>query len=200
MPEYALGEDDSNGSDDLLDQMLMSTHAELLAAIDTEQAGGHRGVPTTAEDNIATSAAADAVRASRAVPGQRPANKREANGTTNPSSQGPITIGNVHNGTLAIGSHAYAVNHRSSEGRSDQATAQLLEAIRALRADLQRVRHTEQTAGLDAVLAATEEEIVATGHTRAGHREYLRAVLTASQTSVSALASAAAVAHLLEMG
>ncbi len=108
-----------------------------------------------------------------------------------------VTIGDVSGSTFAIGSHARAVGHHGAGARPDEATERLLAAVRELRADLTRVRGTEQTAALDAELAGCEEEIAGTGQAGPTRRERLRRLLEDSQSLVNLLASAGAVAGLL---
>jgi hypothetical protein len=109
-----------------------------------------------------------------------------------------VRIGDVSHSTFAIGSHAHAESHHHA-GSRDQAAEELLNAVRELRADLTRVRGTEQTAALDAELADTEDEIARTGQATPTRRERLRALLTESEPLVSLLASAGAVAAMLGM-
>ncbi|MFF0382728.1 hypothetical protein [Streptomyces sp. NPDC004286] len=108
-----------------------------------------------------------------------------------------VRIGDVSGSTFAIGSHAHAESHQhGSGGPGDQ---ELLRAVRELRADLERVRGTEQTAALDTALAETEAEIARTGQAGPTRRERLRQLLDDSQALLSVLASAGAVAGLLGM-
>ncbi|MER7178544.1 hypothetical protein ABT404_03480 [Streptomyces hyaluromycini] len=92
--------------------------------------------------------------------------------------------------------HHYAVGHAAD---MDEATEQLLRAVRELQADLQRVRATDQTTALVEALAETEDEITATGQAGPTHRERLRELLSDSQALMSILASAGALAGLLGM-
>ncbi|MEU6193163.1 hypothetical protein [Streptomyces sp. NPDC047061] len=107
-----------------------------------------------------------------------------------------VSMGNVTGSTFAIGSHAHAESHHHGAG-GDRADEELLAVIRELRADLERVRGTEQTAALGAALAETEEEIARTGQAGPTRRERLRALLTDSQALLNVLASAGALAGLL---
>ncbi|MEU1593779.1 hypothetical protein ABZ468_13230 [Streptomyces sp. NPDC005708] len=110
-----------------------------------------------------------------------------------------VSIGDVSHSTFAIGSHAQAVSHQGTAGQRDEAAEELLKAVRELRADLARVRGSEQTAALDAALAQTEDEITRTGQAAPSRRERLRELLSDSQALLSVLASAGAVAGLLGM-
>lgn len=110
-----------------------------------------------------------------------------------------VSIGDVSKSTFAIGSHAQAVSHHGMAPQRDEAAEELLNAVRELRADLERVRGTEQTAALGAALAETEDEITRTGQAAPSRRERLRELLSDSQALLSVLASAGAVAGLLGM-
>ncbi|MGI5457236.1 hypothetical protein ACQEWB_29535 [Streptomyces sp. CA-249302] len=117
-------------------------------------------------------------------------------------SEPGVNIGNISgNNTFAVGSHARAESHHVHQGggpQLDETAQQLLEAVRALRADLQeKVRSSEQTVALDAALAETETEITTTGQATPTRRERLRELLTDSQALLTVLASAGAVAGLV---
>ncbi|MGP4005687.1 hypothetical protein [Streptomyces sp. 4N124] len=106
-------------------------------------------------------------------------------------------IGAITN-THSVESYARATGHAHTAAM-DEATAELLRAVRELQADLQRVRATEQTAALVAALAETEEEITITGQAGPIRRERLRELLSDSQALMNILASAGALAGLLGM-
>ncbi|MFJ8730486.1 hypothetical protein [Streptomyces bauhiniae] len=106
-----------------------------------------------------------------------------------------VRIGDVSGSTFAIGSHAHAESHQHGTGAP--ADRELLEAVRELRADLARVRGTEQTAALGEALADTEAEITRTGQASPTRRERLRELLADSQALLGVLASAGTVAGLL---
>ncbi|MGP4010161.1 hypothetical protein [Streptomyces sp. 4N124] len=109
--------------------------------------------------------------------------------------------GGVHGGTFAIGNQAHAESHHhAAAAPRDQAAEELLKAVRELRADLTRVRASDETAALAAALAETEEEIVTTGQAGPTRLERLRQLLNDSQALVGLIASAGAVAGLLGMG
>ncbi|MFC8361821.1 hypothetical protein ACFUIY_18380 [Streptomyces griseorubiginosus] len=105
--------------------------------------------------------------------------------------------GGVHGSTFAVGSHARAESHHWGTPGRDEGAEALLAAVRELRADLTRLRSTDETATLDTALAETEEELVTTGQAGPTRRERLRALLDDSQALVNLLASAGAVAGLL---
>jgi len=121
------------------------------------------------------------------------------------SEEPRVNIGNISgNSTVAFGSQAHAeshhVHHGGAAAQLDEATEQLLTAVRELRADLdQRVRASDQTAALGEALAETEEEITTTGQAGPTRRERLRELLSDSQALVTFLASAGALAGLLGM-
>ncbi|MCG7208574.1 MULTISPECIES: hypothetical protein [Streptomyces] len=114
------------------------------------------------------------------------------------SEEPRVTMGNVSGSTFAIGSHAHAESHHHGAGGSGT-DEELLAAVRDLRADLARVRGTEQTAALGTALAETEDEITSTGQAGPTRRERLRELLADSQALLSVLASAGALAGLLGM-
>ncbi|MET7680169.1 hypothetical protein [Streptomyces sp. NPDC005423] len=108
-----------------------------------------------------------------------------------------VSIGDVSRSTFAIGSHAHAESHHGTGPRRDEATEELLRAVRELRADLARVRGTDGTATLATALADTEDEITRTGRATPSRRERLRELLADSQALLTVLASAGAVAGLV---
>ncbi|WP_330459398.1 hypothetical protein OIB37_22510 [Streptomyces sp. NBC_00820] len=112
-----------------------------------------------------------------------------------------VSFGDVSKSTFAVGSHAHAESHHQYGAGAplDEGAEELLRAVRELRADLERVRGSEQTAELGSALAETEDEITRTGQAGATRRERLRELLTDSQALLSVLASAGAVAGLLGM-
>ncbi|MGY1498114.1 hypothetical protein ACW4TU_16190 [Streptomyces sp. QTS52] len=118
---------------------------------------------------------------------------------TDGSNEPHVNIGDVSHSTFAIGSHASAVAHHGTAPQRDEAAEELLRAVRELRADLARVRASEETDALRTALEETEEEITRTGRAAPSRRERLRELLTDSQTLLNVLASAGAVAGLLGM-
>ncbi|MGW1746130.1 hypothetical protein ACWCRD_11045 [Streptomyces sp. NPDC002092] len=110
-----------------------------------------------------------------------------------------INFGNISGGAFAFGSHGHAESnqHYGAAPQRDEATEQLLEAVRQLRADLERVNSTEQTVALGQALADTETEITSTGEAGPTRRQRLRELLTDSQALVTFLSSAGALAGLL---
>ncbi|MFJ6084053.1 hypothetical protein ACIQI8_21880 [Streptomyces sp. NPDC092369] len=116
-----------------------------------------------------------------------------------PSEEPNVSFGNVSDSTFAIGSHAHAESHHhhGAAGERDQATEELLAAVRELRADLERVRASDRTAALATELEETEAEITGTGAVGHGRRQRLRELLADSQSLLNVLASAGAVAALV---
>jgi len=112
-----------------------------------------------------------------------------------------ITIGDISgNNTVAVGNQAHAESRHVHYGEGvqpDEATEQLLAAVRQLRQDLERVNSSEQTVALDEALAETESEITSTGQAGPTRRQRLRELLADSQALVTFLSSAGAVAGLL---
>jgi hypothetical protein len=105
--------------------------------------------------------------------------------------------GGVSQSTFAIGSHARAESHHGTAVPRDEAAEELLAAVRELRADLTRMRASDETAALDEALAGTEEEITRTGAAAPSRLDRLRQLLQDSQGLVNLVASAGAVAGLL---
>ncbi|MHC3468272.1 hypothetical protein ACYF6T_06135 [Streptomyces sp. 7R007] len=112
-----------------------------------------------------------------------------------------VNLGNVTGSTFAIGSHAHAESHHHGTGgaQRDEDAERLLAAVRELRADLARVRASDETTALDAALAETETELTGTGQATPSRRERLRRLLADSQSLLTVLTSAATVAGLLGM-
>ncbi|MBL3667853.1 hypothetical protein JL475_18035 [Streptomyces sp. M2CJ-2] len=110
-----------------------------------------------------------------------------------------VRLGDVHGSTFAIGSNAHAESHHGTPAPRDAAAEELLTAVRELRADLARLRQSEQTARLDEALADTEEEIGRTGTAAESRRRRLRDLLADAETITGLLASAGTVAGLLGM-
>ena len=116
------------------------------------------------------------------------------------SQEPSVHIGNASHATFAIGSHAHAESHHhNGPAERDAAAEELLNAVRELRADLARVRESEQTARLEAALAETEEEIARTGTAGEGRLQRLRELLDDAQAVLALFASAGTVAGLLGM-
>ncbi|MHB9859606.1 hypothetical protein [Streptomyces sp. YIM S03343] len=113
-----------------------------------------------------------------------------------------ITIRDISGGTFAFGDNAHVESHHTTGptaplDEAAEAAQELLRAVRELRADLVRVRATDQTATLDTALADTEDEITRTGRAAPSRRERLRELLGDSQALLTVLASAGTVAGLV---
>lgn len=116
---------------------------------------------------------------------------------TSEEPQPQIHIGEVSGSTFAIGSHAEARSYHGTTPPPDQATEQLLTALRALRADLSGAGTPEGTGELDGALADAEDEITRTGSVGEGRLRRLRALLADAVGVSTVAASAATVAALL---
>lgn len=114
-----------------------------------------------------------------------------------PENEPHVTMGDVSHSTFAIGSHARAESRHGGPAARDEASEELLAAVRELRADLTRMRASGQTAELDTVLAETEEELVSAGQADPTRLQRLRQLLTDSESLVGLVASAGSLAGLL---
>ncbi|GAA4805781.1 hypothetical protein [Streptomyces ziwulingensis] len=126
-------------------------------------------------------------------------NSTDSADQADPAGEPGVRIGDVAHSTFAVGSHARAESHHGTAPGGDGADEELLAAVRALRADLVRVRQDEGTRRLDEALADTEEEITRTGTAGGRGRQRLRDLLTDSQAVLTLFTSAAAVGGLLGM-
>ncbi|MFI9174026.1 hypothetical protein [Streptomyces lincolnensis] len=108
--------------------------------------------------------------------------------------------GGIHGGTFAFGDQAHVESHHYGTGvQRDAAAEELLAAVRELRADLTRVRASDETAALDEALADTEDDLTRTGQATPSRLDRLRQLLEDSQNVVTFLASAGALTGLLGM-
>nr|EIF93421.1 hypothetical protein [Streptomyces tsukubensis NRRL18488] len=99
--------------------------------------------------------------------------------------------------TFGAGSTASTVNHTAGAVVDDPVQRELLAAVRALRADLERLVATAGTEILDAELVAAEDEITASGAAGPARLERLRGALTTAGEWVGVLGSGVAVAELV---
>ncbi|WP_156723093.1 hypothetical protein [Streptomyces apocyni] len=105
-------------------------------------------------------------------------------------SRGGIHIKHVQ-GAFAIGDHNSVVNQPGA-AQPDPAAAELLKAVRELRADLARLNTTDETAALDGELADAEDEIGRTGRAEPGLLGRIGQALTRATAVTGLLASATA--------
>ncbi|MFI7101176.1 hypothetical protein ACIBK8_17600 [Streptomyces sp. NPDC050161] len=105
---------------------------------------------------------------------------------------GGIHIGSVQ-GALAIGNNNTVTQYGGGAASVDAAQEELLRAVRALRADLDRVVESPQTVALGSELADTEAEIADNGAAGPGRLARLRTALTDANAVVGLLSSGAAV-------
>ncbi|MFF7308495.1 hypothetical protein [Streptomyces sp. NPDC008137] len=115
------------------------------------------------------------------------------------SDEPSVSINRADNSAFAFGRHGNATTNNVVQGSRDESAEELLQAVREVRGDLQRMRESEQRARLDEALAETEDEINRTGSAGAGRLQRLREVLGDTETVLSAFASAGALAVLLGM-
>ncbi|MFE7410461.1 hypothetical protein [Streptomyces laurentii] len=112
----------------------------------------------------------------------------------NPAAGG-IRIGDT-GGNVTIGDHnhvEFTVRGSGAGDEQDPRQAELLAAIRELRADLGRLADTAQAAGLDGELAGAESEIEESGAAGQGRLARLRQALADAGALTGLFASAAAV-------
>ncbi|MFF3751118.1 hypothetical protein ACFYYH_11745 [Streptomyces sp. NPDC002018] len=106
-----------------------------------------------------------------------------------------VHIGSVSGSAIGIGDHNTITHHDTGgAGRpGDPAQAELLAAVRALRADLARFVASDSTVVLDAELVAAEEEITTAGAAGPGRLAGLRDALALAGGITGTLASGVAV-------
>ncbi|OEV13599.1 hypothetical protein AN218_02780 [Streptomyces nanshensis] len=98
-------------------------------------------------------------------------------------------------GAIATGAHGQAVSHSHAAPppQTDEATLALLEAVRALRADMRVLASSGETAAVGGELDEIEGEITRTGRAGTGRLARLRERLETGASAVGLLASATAV-------
>ncbi|MEV7420449.1 hypothetical protein [Streptomyces sp. NPDC089919] len=113
--------------------------------------------------------------------------------------QGSFRIGSISGSAVNFGQGgtAHNVNNYGSAAAADPAQAELLRAVRELRADLERLRPSEQTAALDAELAGAEDELASAEPVQESRLVRLREALTGAGPVLDLLASGAAVTTAL---
>lgn len=118
---------------------------------------------------------------------------------THAAGSGPerpgVHIGSIDNSAVGVGDHNQVSYVAAPTPGTDAAQAELLAAIRELRADLGRFVETPQRQELDAELAAAEGEIDTTGAAGSGRLARLRQALDLATPLTASLASGAAVAQ-----
>ncbi|GGU74559.1 hypothetical protein GCM10010275_06570 [Streptomyces litmocidini] len=113
--------------------------------------------------------------------------------TGNSRDRGGIHVTNT-GGNVTIGDHNTVTSTvNGAQPARDARQEELLQAIRRLRADLEGVVPTEQTAALDAELSDAEDEIEGTGRAGTGRLAALRRALTDAGAVAGILASGVAV-------
>ncbi|WP_432152283.1 hypothetical protein [Streptomyces sp. bgisy029] len=113
-----------------------------------------------------------------------------------PQSQRTVHIGSVTGSAFAVGDHNTVTQHQHA-GPADEAQAELLQAVRELRADLARFVTSDATEVLDAELVSVADEIETSGAAEPGRLARLQQALTAAGTVTGTLASGVAVAEAL---
>lgn len=110
---------------------------------------------------------------------------------------GSVNIGTMSGGAVATGRHGSATStsytYNSPPQQTDEATLALLEAVRALRADVGALAASDDTRGVSGELDEIEGEITRTGRADPTRVSRLRQLLESGASAVGLLASAAAV-------
>ncbi|MCC0577616.1 MULTISPECIES: hypothetical protein [Streptomyces] len=116
----------------------------------------------------------------------------------NPDGQPPRTvhIGSVTGSAFAVGDHNTVTQHQNA-GPADETQAELLRAVRELRADLARFTPSDTTEVLDAELVSVSDEIETAGAAEPGRLARLQRALDAAGALAGSLASGVAVAEAL---
>ncbi|MFH8881577.1 hypothetical protein [Streptomyces californicus] len=116
----------------------------------------------------------------------------------NPDGQPPRTvyIGSVTGGAFAVGDHNTVTQYQNA-GPADETQAELLRAVRELRADLARFTPSDTTEVLDAELVSVVDEIETAGAAEPGRLARLQRALDGAGALAGSLASGAAVAEAL---
>ncbi|WP_369164695.1 hypothetical protein [Streptomyces sp. AFD10] len=116
----------------------------------------------------------------------------------NPDGQPPRTvhIGSVTGSAFAVGDHNTVTQHQNA-GPADETQAELLRAVRELRADLARFTPSDTTEVLDAELVSVADEIETAGAAEPGRLARLQRALDAAGALAGSLASGVAVAEAL---
>ncbi|MGW6583546.1 hypothetical protein ACWF76_29900 [Streptomyces globisporus] len=107
-----------------------------------------------------------------------------------------VHIGSVTGSAFAVGDHNTVTQHRHA-GPADETQAELLRAVRELRADLARFVTTDTTEVLDVELVSVADEIETAGAAEPGRLGRLQRALDAAGALTGTLASGVAVAEAL---
>ncbi|QWQ41617.1 hypothetical protein KME66_11785 [Streptomyces sp. YPW6] len=107
-----------------------------------------------------------------------------------------VHIGSVTGSAFAVGDHNTVTQHQHA-GPADATQAELLRAVRELRADLARFVTTDTTQALDAELVSVSDEIETAGAAEPGRLARLQRALDAAGALTGTLASGVAVAEAL---
>ncbi|MFC9857344.1 MULTISPECIES: hypothetical protein [unclassified Streptomyces] len=107
-----------------------------------------------------------------------------------------VHVGSVTGSAFAIGDHNTVTQHQHA-APADETQAELLRAVRLLRADLERFVPSDTTQILDAELVSVEEEIETGGAAAPGRLARLQEALTAAGALTGTLASGVAVGQAL---
>ncbi|MGW7719179.1 hypothetical protein ACWGKK_33470 [Streptomyces chartreusis] len=112
-----------------------------------------------------------------------------------------LTFGQkVVGGLIGAINNTHSVGYHQSAGGAapaDAQTTELLAAVRELRADLQRLVPSSETAALEEELASTEDEITSTGQASPARLQRLRHALQDAGSVIVLLSSGATVAAVL---
>ncbi|MBL1095463.1 hypothetical protein JK363_01980 [Streptomyces sp. 205] len=104
-----------------------------------------------------------------------------------------MRIGSVRGSAVGFGDHHHIVNAPRGEASCDPAYEELLEAVRQLAADLERVVPGPEVQALSNELASAQDEIQRTGRAGVGRLARMRALLQDASASIGMLASGVAV-------
>ncbi|MER6192441.1 hypothetical protein [Streptomyces cyaneofuscatus] len=133
------------------------------------------------------------------TPGPTPGPTPDGQQSQQQQSQQPqrtVHIGSVTGSAFAVGDHNTVTQHQHA-GPADEAQAELLRAVRELRADLARFTASDTTEVLDAELVSVADEIETAGGAAPGRLARLQQALTTAGALTGTLASGVAVAEAL---
>ncbi|MGY0492256.1 hypothetical protein [Streptomyces sp. WG-D5] len=129
-------------------------------------------------------------------------NGEQAEQQSGAGSGAKFQFGQVSGKAVAIGDHSSATNYEAPSGKApgDELTAALLEALRALRGELESApfARTDATRDADRELAEAEAEIAETGQATPGLLQRLQTLVVPGEAVLGLLASAASVAEAVQ--